>query len=224
MSEYLPFEQIPFGTDNFADNPEPRCPCVLLLDTSGSMAGKPVQQLNEGVQTFREELLQDPLAAKRVEVAIITFGPVSLETDFHTAGHFHPKPLSANGDTPLGAAVVKGIDLLAARKQHYKNNGIAYYKPWIILITDGAPTDNWSQAAVQVKDGEEKKSFAFFAVGVEGADMTILEKISVRHPLKLKGLLFREFFQWLSASMKMVSNKNPGSNINLLPPTGWAEL
>ena len=224
MSEYLPFEQIPFGTDNFADNPEPRCPCILLLDTSGSMAGMPVQQLNEGVLTFREELLQDPLAAKRVEVAVVTFGPVAVETDFHTAGHFHPRQLSANGDTPLGAAVVKGIEMLAARKQHYKNNGIAYYKPWIILITDGSPTDNWSQAATQVREGEEKKSFAFFAVGVEGADMAILQKISVRHPLKLQGLRFREFFQWLSASMKMVSNKNPGSNVNLLPPNGWAEL
>jgi hypothetical protein len=24
-------EQIPFGTTEFADNPEPRCPCLLLL-------------------------------------------------------------------------------------------------------------------------------------------------------------------------------------------------
>lgn len=220
----MPFEQIPFGTDNFADNPEPRCPCVLLLDTSGSMAGKPVQQLNDGIQTFREELLQDPLAAKRVEVAMISFGPVTLESDFHTAGNFHYNPLNAGGDTPLGEAIEKGIQLLATRKQHYKNNGVAYYKPWIILITDGAPTDQWNKAAMLVRDGEEKKSFAFFAIGVEGADMNTLQKISARHPLKLQGLRFREFFQWLSASMKMVSSKNPGNNINLLPPNGWAEL
>ena len=54
--------------------------------------------------------------------------------------------------------------------------------------------------------------------------MDILKHISVRAPLKLKGLMFREFFMWLSASMKMVSSKNPGNAINLLPPSGWSEL
>ena len=224
MDEYISFEQIPFGSDNFADNPEPRCPCVLLLDTSISMGGMPIAQLNEGVRTFKHELLTDPLATKRVEVAIVTFGPVSVESDFHTVPNFHPRELETTGDTPLGAAVSMGIDMVARRKKEYKEHGIAYYKPWIILITDGAPTDEYSSAAKMVKEGEENKSFAFFAIGVEGANMDILKHISVRAPIKLKGLMFREFFMWLSASMKMVSAKNPGTAINLLPPSGWSEL
>jgi uncharacterized protein YegL len=57
----------------FAENPEPRCPCVLLLDTSGSMSGEKIAALNAGLQTFRDELLQDNLASKRVEVAIVAF-------------------------------------------------------------------------------------------------------------------------------------------------------
>src|SRR5881398_3605194 len=97
-ADYLPFEQIPFGSDNFADNPEPRCPCVLLLDTSGSMGGLPIAQLNEGVRTFKQELMRDPLAAKRVEVAVVTFGPVELKSEFHTAPNFNPIELDANGD------------------------------------------------------------------------------------------------------------------------------
>lgn len=224
MSDYIPFEQIPFGSESFADNPEPRCPCVLLLDTSGSMHGMPIQQLNDGISTFKQELLNDLLATKRVEVAMITFGPVNLESDFHTVPNFYPQPLTANGDTPMGAAISMGIDLVKKRKQEYKSAGISYYKPWIILITDGAPTDNWHEAAMQVKEGEGAKGFAFFAIGVEGANFDILKKISSREPLKLRGLAFREFFMWLSASMKMVSSKNPGSNINLLPPQGWAEV
>ncbi len=224
MDEYISFEQIPFGTDNFADNPEPRCPCVLLLDTSISMGGMPIAQLNEGVRTFKQELLQDPLATKRVEVAIVTFGPVSIETDFHTVPNFHPRELDTTGDTPLGAAISLGVDMVAKRKKEYKEHGISYYKPWIILITDGAPTDEYKKAAMQIREGEASKSFAFFAIGVEGANMEILKEISVRAPIKLKGLMFREFFQWLSASMKMVSAKSPGSNINLLPPSGWSEL
>jgi len=224
MSDYIPFEQIPFGSESFADNPEPRCPCVLLLDTSGSMSGVPIQQLNEGIATFKNELLSDPLATKRVEVAIVTFGPARLESDFHTVSNFFPNQLTASGDTPMGEAITMGIGLVTKRKQDYKNAGIAYYKPWIILITDGSPTDSWRGAAAQVKEGEAGKKFAFFAIGVESANFEILKEISVRDPLKLKGLMFREFFTWLSASMKMVSSKNPGSNINLLPPSGWSDL
>jgi uncharacterized protein YegL len=224
MDEYISFEQIPFGSDNFADNPEPRCPCVLLLDTSGSMGGMPITQLNEGVRAFRQELLQDPLATKRVEIAVVTFGPVYVESEFHTVPNFYPRDLQAEGDTPMGAAILKAVDMVTKRKKEYKENGVAYYKPWILLITDGAPTDEWVKAAAAVQEGEARKSFAFFAIGVEEADMNVLKQISVRSPIKLKGLMFRELFSWLSASMKMVSSKNPGSAINLLPPSGWAEL
>ena len=69
-------EQISFGTTEFADNPEPRCPCLLLLDVSGSMGGQPITELNAGLTTFQNELVSDQLAMKRVEVGIITFGPV----------------------------------------------------------------------------------------------------------------------------------------------------
>ncbi|MDN3582526.1 vWA domain-containing protein [Mucilaginibacter flavus] len=224
MDEYVSFEQIPFGSDDFANNPESRCPCLLLLDTSGSMGGMPIQQLNEGVLTLKSELINDPLASKRVEVAMVTFGPVSLKQDFTTVDNFFPQPLSAEGDTPIGAAITTGIDMIAKRKQVYKENGVGYYKPWIILITDGAPTDSWHHAADLVREGEEKNSFAFFAIGVEGASMDTLAKLSVRSPIKLKGLMFREFFLWLSSSMKMVSSKNPGTPTKLLPPTGWGEV
>jgi uncharacterized protein YegL len=224
MDDYLPFEQIPFGSDNFAENPDPRCPCVLVLDTSGSMYGEPVRALNEGVRFFKQELLQDPLAVKRVEIAMVTFGPVTIESDFKSVWNFHPRELDTTGNTPMGAAILTAIDMVRQRKRDYRAGGVSYYKPWIILITDGAPTDDWDEAAQKVQEGEAAKSFAFFAIGVEGANMNILSKISVRSPLKLKGLMFREFFQWLSASMKMVSSKNPGSTINLLPPSGWSEL
>lgn len=224
MDEYVSFEQIPFGSDDFANNPESRCPCLLLLDTSGSMGGMPIQQLNEGVLTLKNELVQDSLASKRVEVAIVTFGPVNLQSDFTTVDNFFPKTLTAEGDTPIGAAITMGINMIAQRKQVYKENGVGYYKPWIILITDGAPTDSWSHAAQLIKEGEEKNAFAFFAIGVEGASMDTLSKLSVRSPIKLKGLMFREFFLWLSSSMKMVSSKNPGTPTKLLPPSGWGEV
>ena len=63
-------EQIPFSDVEFADNPEPRCPCVLLLDTSYSMSGEKIAELNRNLGAFAEALRLDTMAAKRVEVAI----------------------------------------------------------------------------------------------------------------------------------------------------------
>lgn len=52
-------EQVPFGNLEFADNPEPRCACLLLLDTSGSMQGAKIEQLNAGLKEFARQLRSD---------------------------------------------------------------------------------------------------------------------------------------------------------------------
>jgi len=215
----------PFDGSEFADNPEQRCPCLLLLDTSGSMDGDPIAELNEGIRAFKSELMADSLAAKRVEVAIVTFGPVRLAQDFVTAESFRPTSLSVTGDTPMGAAIVEGLEQVEQRKELYKQHGVPYNRPWVFLITDGAPTDSIHFAAQLVRDGVEKKKFAFFAVGVEGADMDTLAKISPRKPLKLQGLKFRELFQWLSSSLGSASRSSPTTEtLALPPPSDWAEL
>ncbi|MDO9177862.1 MAG: VWA domain-containing protein [Agitococcus sp.] len=223
MIEQVPFFS-DFGEDNFADNPEPRCPCLLLLDISSSMQGKPLAELNQGLVTFKKELSADILASKRVEVSIVSFGPVKVETSFRNVASFEPPQLRPQGATPMGEAITKGLALLKERKEEYRQNGIAFYRPWVFLITDGAPTDSWEQAASMIKQGEDSKAFAFFAVGVENANMGILQELSVRQPLKLQGLKFRELFQWLSNSMRSVSSSTVGDVIKLPAPTGWVDL
>ena len=244
-------DQIPFPEPEFVDNPEPRCPCILLLDTSGSMKDprqvkttlspvqkilhesmavqtiKPIDEVNAGLIAFRDELIRDEMAVKRVELSLVAFGPVRKLTDFQHPDLFRPPTLNAEGDTPMGIAIERAIEMVQGRKAAYRQNGISYYRPWIFMISDGEPTDNWERAASLVRNGEQSKSFAFFAVGVEGANFNILSQISVRQPLRLNGLRFREMFMWLSSSLGMVSRSTLGSDVsfkNPITPNGWASL
>lgn len=217
-----------FSAVEFAENPEPRVPCVLILDTSQSMQGSRINELNAGLKFYKEELLADPLASKRVEVAIVTFGgDVEKAVDFVTAQKFQPPTLTASGNTPMGQAINKALDMIEDRKAEYREHGIAYYRPWAFLITDGEPNDHWKPTIPRVRDGERQKSFSFFAVGVEGADMVALAEICVRTPLRLEGLKFRELFSWLSNSQQAVSRSSPGDEVPLQDPTGpkgWAQV
>jgi uncharacterized protein YegL len=216
---------MPVGFPEFVQNPENRCPVILLLDTSGSMIGEAMNALNQGVNLFKENIQADTKASLSVEVALITFGPVKLVQDFVTIDQFTPPTLVADGVTPMGEAIEYALDLLTKRKAVYQENGIQYYRPWIFMITDGAPTDPWQDAAARIHQGEADRKFCFFSVAVEGADLKTLAQIapSDRPPVLLNGLDFQSLFVWLSKSMKRVSSGKVGDAVEL-PPVGWGQV
>ena len=209
----------------FTDNPEPRCACVLLLDTSGSMYGPPIQALNMGVSAFKDELEGDPLASLRVETAIVSFdSSVELVQNFATVDSLTIPELQPGGGTAMSSGVNFAIDRVEERKQSYREAGISYYRPWIVLITDGASGEPMDAASERVRQAEEAKQLAFFAVGVEGADMAELNRLAPRGAMPLNGLAFKEFFVWLSSSMTRVSSSRVDDEISLPDPSGWAKL
>ncbi|HOF90081.1 MAG TPA: VWA domain-containing protein, partial [Armatimonadota bacterium] len=172
----------------FAENPEPRCPCILLLDVSKSMRGEPIEALNRGLAAFHDDLVRDPLAARRVEIAIITFGQeVKVIQNFTAVDDFTPPTLKAAGLTPMGSAILKALDLLEMRKSVYKANGIAYYRPWVFMITDGKPKGepetSVREAVRRVHEDEEQKRVAFFAVAVLDRQAWVVE--ARPHPLEI---------------------------------------
>lgn len=215
-------------TVEFAENPEPRCPCVLLLDTSGSMQGAPIAALNEGLRAFKNDLIRDPLASRRVELAVISFNSsVEIIQDFVTADQFESPTLEAQGMTMMGSGIHQALDLIQARKAQYRANGVVYYRPWVFMITDGEPqgepADVVEQATRRIKEDEDNKRVAFFAVGVESANMDRLSQIVVRTPVKLIGLNFVEMFVWLSRSTQAVSRSRVDEQV-ALPPPGWGTV
>lgn len=209
-------------------NPDPRCACVLVLDTSGSMGGDAINQLNAGLQQFIQEVQADSVASSRVELAVVTFGEVvDVVQSFAPITEVNVPTLTVSGLTPLGAALQQSIDLLQFRKQVYRNAGIPYYRPWIFLITDGAPTDGeeWKIAAQRIQTEEARKGLSFFAVGIEDADMNVLNQISsIRPAMHLKGYSFREMFQWLSGSISSVSQSQPTDQVALKSPDAWGSV
>lgn len=214
----------------FSGNREARCPCVFLLDTSSSMRGEPIAELNRGLQDFTETVLADDLASKRLEFAVITFGgAVQVVQDFVTVHDWRPTDLTAQGHTHLGAAADRALGLIEARKQEYRDHGISYYKPRIIMITrrefEGESTETIRATGAKIREAETHRRIRFDALVVTDADMELLREISVREPSKLAGLDFSELF--LSGpGFDNVPRKcrHESSQQVVLPPVDWTEL
>lgn len=205
-----------------------RCPCLLVLDTSGSMAGEPIDNLNQGLAALELELKKHRLASRRCEVAVLTFGDggVELQQDFIVARNFAAPVLAADGQTPMGEAVRMAMRLLRNKKNEYRAKGTPYYRPWLMLFTDGEPTDTgWESAAQEVRQEELQRGVTCFPIGVgQQVNLQKLAQFSNKPPAILKGLEFENCFSWLGRSLEKVSASSPGEQIDLLPIDSWASL
>lgn len=207
-------------------NTDQRAILLVLCDTSGSTAGEPNRHLNEGLRVLRDEIAADPVASRRIDLAIVTFGDnqALIVQDFVNATAFEPPTLAASGNTPMGLGIHTGLDLIEQRKRSYREQGIEYLRPMVLLDTDGMPTDDWTSAAERVHREESDHKIMFFAVGFGDVNMVTLTQIAPpnRPPVRLDGLKFRELFQWVSASQRRISMSKSGNQVALPPITGWA--
>ncbi len=196
----------------FADNPQPRCPVVLLLDCSSSMGGAPITELEVAVGQFYREMAGDPIASMSVEISVISFGAgVNKLRGFETVADTLGKPLprlSASGNTPMGAAIRLALAEVQQRRDFYKRQGLAAYKPWFVLLTDGQPNDEWQAPAAAARSMADRGQLMFIGVGIgSSVDMNTLNLIVPPDPgaQRLSGLKFKNFFRWLSDSLRIVS-------------------
>ena len=213
------------------DNSEQRTPLVLVLDCSGSMAGAPIDQLNEGLKLLEQELKNDAIAAKRVRLLVVEYGGNDVADavgGWIDAMDFAAPSLSANGTTPTGAAVDLALARIEDEKLGFKSAGIAYTRPWLFLMSDGQPTDQWQDAADRCRQAEMANKVAVFPIAVgAGADAATLGHFTAKGAAgvkRLEGLKFQELFLWLSASMKVVSQAKPGGQAQLPAADSWSSI
>lgn len=207
-----------FGAPKIIAPNEAHLACVLLLDTSGSMTGAPIDNLNRALQSFRERVARDELARRRVDIAIVEFNnDARIVQDFTPIAQMEPVTLYANGMTYMGAGIDLAIDMVKSRNQFYNSVGTPVFRPWIFMITDGAPTDDIDNAARRVREEESKGTHGklkFFALGVGDYDRETLFMLTNR-VMELTDTDFDGIFDWMSESMVAISVSRVGEDIRL---------
>ena len=211
----------------FADNKEPRCPCVLVVDTSGSMRGERIHTVNEALRAFEQDVRNDPLKGLRTELAVIGFNHETQTVQDFTGGHHFTAPqLEAYGGTKIAPALDLAMDLCQERKETYRQHGITYYRPLIFLITDGYPEhdhpDDIANVTSRLESEEASRKVAAFCFGINdrgngrGADIAAMNRIMVRPAVELSTTdQIGGSIEWMSKSLSVMSESQPGEATRL---------
>ena len=236
--------------EDLVNNPTPRVPICLCLDTSGSMGAvegdcvqtgqtvfkdgrtwnvvtggtSRIEELQKGVEQFYKAIREDEMAVYSAEICIVTFdNKATCVMDFANVERQGDIPtLCPVGDTAMGEGVNLALDLLERRKQEYKDKGVDYYQPWLVLMTDGVPNGDpvaLDRAITRTAQAVNQRKLTVFPIGIGNeADMNVLNSFSPkRSALKLQGLKFQEFFSWLSKSVSKTSQSTPGEMEAIAP-------
>lgn len=219
--EYM--KQVGFGLP--IQNPnEPHLACVLLVDTSSSMLGEPIDNLNDAINRFKEETSMDEVAKKRIDISIIEFNSTAkVVQDFTPISQMEPVKLYTQGTTAMADGINLAIDKVKERNKFYNQMGTPCFKPWIFMITDGYPDNGQDMDGVaqRIKLEESKGSVGklkFFSLGVGNYDKNTLFKLSKR-VIELRNTNFSTIFNWMSDSMVAISLSHVGDEapLEILP-------
>ena len=203
--------------EEYPNNFEIKLPLIFVLDVSTSMQGEGIRQLNQGLKAFEFFFMEDPVALARLEIGILTFGTdIQIAKNFSALGQPAFPELKAGGRTLMKEGLENAFKLLESRKSWYKNFGLQYYRPYIIMITDGAPWPNKNLGHLPefINQQMNERRFVFQAFGAGKANMRILTNLSHPEfpPLKISGYDFENFFRWLIPSISIIVSNSIAGN------------
>lgn len=201
-----------------------RLPVYLLLDTSGSMYGEPIEAVKNGVQTLIATLRNDPYALEQAFVSIITFNTKAQQvTPLTELAVFQQPNIEASGCTALGEA----LELLAQKMDSEITKTTAErkgdWRPLVFLMTDGEPTDDISKGLAEFK--KRKCGVVVACAAGHSANTNTLKQIT-ENVVQLDtadSTTIKAFFKWVSASISTSSksveeNSAEATTMSELPP------
>ncbi len=200
-----------------------KLPVYLLLDTSGSMFGEPIESVKNGVQMLLSSLRQDPYALETVHLSIITFdSSATQQMPLTELSSLKVPELKANGQTVLGDALNLLASCMDAEVTKTTPEKKGDWKPLVFIMTDGSPTDSIDTGLEEMN--KRKFGMVVACAAGERANTDVLKRIT-ENVVKLDSLeneSIKAFFKWVSASVSAGSVKvDSGSDVNdldELPP------
>lgn len=207
--------------------------CILLLDTSDSMnypvSDPPINRLNEAMKVFKEEGCKDEVSKNTIDVAVVEFNSkVNVVSGFTPMAKLTVPQMRASGCTSMGEALVKAIEMAKERTRNYQLVGTDAWTPWIVMVTDGEPTDDMA-AAKELLEEEKKKGkyghIRLWIIATKGANLKLCKELTNRVIL-LNDQDYREIFNWTRESLAIMSVSRPGEHVKAapLPPNAQVVL
>jgi uncharacterized protein YegL len=185
-----------------------KLPVYLILDTSGSMHGEPIEQVKNGLQMLVNALRQDPQALEAAYLSVITFDTSARQVvPLTELTAFQVPTIEANGVTALGEALSLAAEKASSEVAKSTAEVKGDWKPMAFLMTDGAPTDDWKRGLDRFR---QEKWGMTVACAVNDANLDVLKEIAGEAVIKLQTsdpAQMQAFFKWVSQSVSANSVK-----------------
>lgn len=198
-------------------------PVIFILDTSYSMEGQAIRNLQKAVNRFKKDVCTNPQAADIVDVCVMGFnGSPYLIQDWRPISDMNPVELEANGGTNITAALEGAIDKMKERTREYESQGIELKVPWYILISDGYGGDV-TEIANTVNQRTDDGKMKLWMLGVPGYDKeSAAELTQGKRIFELTDgakFDFNDYFDFMAELIKTVSTSAPGAKVHIDDPT-----